>query len=91
MVEDQSMNLTDAKRQFSKVATDIRATGRRILLKKRGAPFVGLVSAADLRRLEQLDVQADALSRSLSTMSESVVSGDSQDRIDDEPTSGESD
>jgi hypothetical protein len=59
-LETEVMKMTDAKQQFSRVASDVFKTRRRVLVEKGGIPVVGIVTADDLERLNRLDKEWEA-------------------------------
>jgi prevent-host-death family protein len=52
-----TMKMTDAKQQFSRVVNTVFRTRRRVLVEKGGIPVAAIVSTADLERLNQLDAE----------------------------------
>jgi prevent-host-death family protein len=55
-----TMKMTDAKQQFSRVVSDVFRTHKRVLVEKGGIPVAAIVTAEDLERLNQLDAEWDA-------------------------------
>ncbi len=51
----ETMKMTDAKQQFSRVVSDVYKTHRRVLVEKGGIPVAAIVTAEDFARLNQLD------------------------------------
>jgi prevent-host-death family protein len=56
----ETMKMTDAKQQFSRVVNDVYKTHRRVLVEKGGIPIAAIVTAGDLERLNQLDADWEA-------------------------------
>jgi prevent-host-death family protein len=57
----QTMKITDVKNQLSSLVNEVYRKETRILVEKAGIPVAGLVSAADLERLNRLDRERDEL------------------------------
>lgn len=55
-----TMKMTDAKQQFSRVVNDVFKTRRRVLVEKGGIPVAAIVTPEDLKRLNQLDAEWEA-------------------------------
>ncbi len=55
----ETMKMTDAKQQFSRVVSTVHRTRRRVLVEKGGVPVAAIVSTEDLERLNQLDADWD--------------------------------
>jgi prevent-host-death family protein len=51
----QTMQITDVKNQLSRVVEQVYRKETRVLVERGGIPVAALVSADDLRRLDQLD------------------------------------
>lgn len=56
----ETMKMTDAKQQFSRVVNAVFRTRKRVLVEKGGIPVAAIVSAEDLARLNQLDAEWEA-------------------------------
>ena len=52
-----SMKLSEAQQHFSEIVNRVSRGGGRVLVEDRGVPVAAIVSAADLARLNQLDVE----------------------------------
>ncbi len=55
----ETMKMTDAKQQFSRVVSTVHRTRRRVLVERSGVPVAAIVSTEDLERLNQLDADWD--------------------------------
>ena len=55
-----TMKMTDAKQQFSRVVNDVFRTHRRVLVEKGGIPVAAIVSTNDLERLRRYDAEWEA-------------------------------
>jgi prevent-host-death family protein len=53
----ETMKFTDARQQLSRVVNRVARHETRILLEKSGVPVAAIVSADDLRRLEELEMR----------------------------------
>lgn len=53
----ETMKLTDAKQQFSRVVDRVLRTRNRVLVEKGGIPVAAIVSTEDLERLKELDAE----------------------------------
>ncbi|MDQ2740734.1 MAG: type II toxin-antitoxin system Phd/YefM family antitoxin [Chloroflexota bacterium] len=53
----QTMNVSEARKQRSKLVNTVAGKQARVLVEKSGAPMAAIVSADDLRGLEQIDAQ----------------------------------
>jgi prevent-host-death family protein len=51
----QTMKISDVKQQLSRLVNRVYRRETRIVIEKSGIPVAGIVSAADLRRLDRLD------------------------------------
>lgn len=69
-VSTDTMKMTDAKQQFSRVVNDVFHTHKRVLVEKGGIPVAAIVTADDLERLNQLDAEWEADFEMLSKISE---------------------
>jgi prevent-host-death family protein len=49
-----TMNVAEARRQFSELVARVAYTGERVVIERRGKPMMALVSIEDLQRLERL-------------------------------------
>jgi len=67
VVTTETMKFTDARQQLSQVVNRVARHETRVLIEKSGVPVAALVSADDLRRLNQLEAwrqeQIAAISR----------------------------
>ncbi|MGH2535153.1 MAG: type II toxin-antitoxin system Phd/YefM family antitoxin [Thermomicrobiales bacterium] len=54
---NETMKMTDAKQQFSRVVNAVFRTQKRVLVEKGGIPVAAIVSTEDLERLNQLDAE----------------------------------
>jgi prevent-host-death family protein len=50
----ETINVADARKQFSELIASVAYTGKRVLVERRGKPMVAIVSIEDLKRLEEL-------------------------------------
>ena len=55
----QTLNVSDARKHFSTLVNQVARKEARVLVEKSGAPVAAIVSAEDLRRLQQFDEQRD--------------------------------
>ena len=55
-----TMKMTDAKQQFSRVVNDVFRTHRRVLVEKGGIPVAAIVTTDDLERLRRYDAEWEA-------------------------------
>lgn len=55
----ETMKFTDARQQLSRVVNRVARHETRVLLEKSGVPVAALVSADDLRRLDELEAQRE--------------------------------
>jgi prevent-host-death family protein len=53
----ETMKFTDARQQLSRVVNRVARHETRILLEKSGVPVAAIVSADDLRRLDELEMR----------------------------------
>lgn len=53
----QTMGFTEARQQFSQLVNRVFRHEERVLIEKHGLPVAAIVSADDLRRLNELDSQ----------------------------------
>src|SRR5215208_3161252 len=51
----QTINATDARQHFASVINRVARKEARVVVEKSGVPVAGIVSADDLKRLDQLD------------------------------------
>ena len=51
----QTMKATDARQQFASVINRVARKEARVVVEKSGIPVAGIVSADDVKRLDQLD------------------------------------
>lgn len=51
----QTMKISDVKQQLNRLVNQVYRRETRIVVEKSGIPVAGIVSAADLRRLDRLD------------------------------------
>jgi prevent-host-death family protein len=56
----QTMKLSDVRSQFSRLVNGVYRRETRVLVEKSGIPVAGIVSAEDLKRLDQLDKEREA-------------------------------
>ena len=60
----ETMNVVDARRNFSEVMARVAYQRQRVVIERKGRPMMALISLEDLRRLETLDQAAtDTLAR----------------------------
>lgn len=64
----QIMKATDARQQFASVINRVARKEARVVVEKSGVPVAGIVSADDVRRLDQLDAQRAERIRVLEAM-----------------------
>ena len=65
----QTMKISDVKNTLSSLVNKVYRKETRILVEKAGIPVAALVSADDLRRLNQLDSQWNQTTRALERLS----------------------
>jgi prevent-host-death family protein len=53
-----TMNVVEARRNFSEVMARVSYVGERVIIERKGRPMMALISIADLRRLEALEQAA---------------------------------
>ncbi len=53
----QTMNVSEARKQWSKLVNAVAGKQTRVLVEKSGAPVAAIVSTDDLRRLQEIDTQ----------------------------------
>jgi prevent-host-death family protein len=51
----QTMKISEVKQQFNRLVNQVYRRETRVMVEKSGIPVAGIVSAEDLRRLDQLD------------------------------------
>jgi prevent-host-death family protein len=56
----KTMNVSEARQQWSSVITSVYQGRARVLVEKSGIPVAGIVSVADLERLQRLDEEQAA-------------------------------
>ena len=56
----KTMNASEVREQWSGVVNDVHKGRTRVLVEKSGIPVAGVVSAADLERLQRLDEEQAA-------------------------------
>jgi prevent-host-death family protein len=60
----ETMNVVDARRNFSEVMARVAYQRQRVVIERKGRPMMALISLEDLRRLEALERDAgDAQTR----------------------------
>lgn len=64
----QTMNATDAMQHFASVIKRVAHKEARAIVEKSGIPVAGIVSADDLKRLNQLDRERDERFRVIDDM-----------------------
>lgn len=69
----ETMKISDVKQQLNRLVNEIYRGERRILVEKSGIPVAGLVSVADLRRLEELDRAWDERTRAIERFSQAFA------------------
>jgi prevent-host-death family protein len=69
----ETMKISEVKQQLNRLVNQVFRGDRRILVEKSGIPVVGLVSAADLRRLQELDRAWDERTRAIERFSEAFA------------------
>ncbi len=75
----ETMKMTDAKQQFSRVVNEVYKTHRRVLVEKGGIPVAGIVTAADLERLNQLDAEWETDFAVLDEIGKAIADVDSEE------------
>ena len=55
----QTMNVSEARKQWSSLVNQVARKQTRVLVEKSGAPVAAIVSADDLARLQQMDEQRE--------------------------------
>jgi len=68
-----TMQMTEAKQQFSRVVNSVFRTRQRILVEKDGIPVAAIVSTEDLALLNQLDAERAERFAGLSRISEALA------------------
>jgi prevent-host-death family protein len=66
----ETMKATEARQHFASVINRVARKEARVIVEKSGVPVAGIVSAADIERLERLDAQRAERFRVLDTMRE---------------------
>jgi len=56
----QTMKISDVRSRLNTLVNEVYRKETRVVVEKSGIPVAGLVSAEDLKRLDQLDRQRDA-------------------------------
>ena len=56
----QTMSVTQVRENWSKVLTAVFRRQKRVVLEKAGIPVAAIVSAEDLKRLQQYDAEREA-------------------------------
>jgi prevent-host-death family protein len=59
----ETLNVAEARKQFSELVARVAYTGERVIIERRGKPMMALVSMADLKRLEELADDQEAIRR----------------------------
>jgi prevent-host-death family protein len=65
--------VTQARADFAELVNRVGYGGERVVMTRHGKPLVALVSAADLRRLEQLDALEAGGGSAVSHVAETAV------------------
>ena len=55
--DTETMTLTDARQQFSQIVNRVARKESRVLIEKNGLPVAAIVTADDLRDLDELDMR----------------------------------
>ena len=55
----QTMNVTDARQQFSQLLNQVFKGKTRVLLERSGIPVAGIVSARDLELLQEMEAKRE--------------------------------
>ena len=63
------MKFTEARQQLSRVVNRVARHETRILLEKSGVPVAAIVSADDLRRLDQIEMRRQELHEAMTRFS----------------------
>jgi prevent-host-death family protein len=58
-----TLNVAEARKQFSELVARVAYTGDRILVERRGKPMVVIISVEDLRRLEMFTQDKETIRR----------------------------
>jgi prevent-host-death family protein len=66
----ETVKATEARQHFASVINRVARKEARVIVEKSGVPVAGIVSAADIERLERLDAQRAERFRVLDTMRE---------------------
>lgn len=66
----QIISATDARQHFASVINRVARNEARVVVEKSGVPVAGIVSAADLKRLDQLDAERERDFQALAAIGE---------------------
>lgn len=69
----ETMKFTEARQQLSRVVNRVARRETRILLEKSGVPVAAIVSADDLRRLDEMEARRHNLSETMSRISDAFA------------------
>ena len=69
----ETMKFTEARQQLSRVVNRVARRETRILLEKSGVPVAAIVSADDLRRLDEMEARRHNLSETMSRTSDAFA------------------
>ncbi len=69
----ETMKFTEARQQLSRLVNRVARRETRILLEKSGVPVAALVSADDLRRLEELEARRQEQIKAFARISETFA------------------
>ena len=75
----QTMKISDVKNHLSSLVNDVYRNETRILVEKAGIPVAGLISAADLERLSQLEKERDGFSAAIESAREAFKDVDPEE------------
>lgn len=69
----ETMKFTDARQQLSQVVNRVARRETRILLEKSGVPVAAIVSADDLRRLDEMAARRQELHEAMTRFSDAFA------------------
>ena len=75
----QTMKISDVKNQLSSLVNEVYRKETRVLVEKSGIPVAALVSAEDLRRLNQLDLAWNERTKAIERFSQAFADVPTED------------
>ena len=69
----ETMKFTDARQHLSQVVNRVARHETRVLLEKSGVPVAAIVSADDLRRLDEMEARRHKLAETMSRISDAFA------------------